>query len=97
MSKYFQDNTREYDFASAGKVTITGTSAQSAALPSSEVYLCSTTDCWLTKGANPTAVAAADLMLYLPAGCPLHMRITRGEKIAFIQHSAGGTVSVVPC
>jgi len=97
MSKYFQVNTREYDFANASTVTVAAASAASAAMISSEVLVTSTTDCWITVGAAPVAVAAAAAMMFLPAGCPLHLRLTRGFKVAFIQAAAGGFASVVPC
>lgn len=97
MSKYFQEGTREYGFASADTVAVSGTSAQSTAFVSSEIYVCGNTNVWAVVGSNPTAVADADGMIYIPAGVPLHMRVKVGDKIAFIQDSAAGHMSVVPC
>jgi hypothetical protein len=97
MSKYFQQGTREYDFTNTDVVAVSGTSAQSTAFISSEIAIAANTNCWITIGANPTAVADTDANMYLPAGVVFHLRVKVGDKLAAIQDTAAGHISVTPC
>jgi hypothetical protein len=66
-------------------ITISSTSAQSAALNAATtiVLLQSDTDCWVVFGANPTATA---LMMPLPADVERYLGVPKGAglKIAAI-------------
>ncbi len=77
-------------------ITVSGTSAQSAAFGSStsEVRVVSTTNCHISFGASPTAAATDNNGIYLPAGVVEYFHVTPGQKLAVIQDSAGGTLCV---
>ena len=51
------------------------------------VRIVSTTACHYVTGKTPTATTS---LSYLPADVVEYVDITPGEKIAFIQHAAGG-------
>ena len=76
-------------------VTISGTSAQSAATDGATraVRLHATTDMFVVFGSNPTAVADGTHM-FLPAGQTETFRVEGGAKIAGIQDSAGGSLYI---
>jgi hypothetical protein len=79
----------------AQEITVAGTSAAVANAFGSGVRmvrLCSTTACRIAFGAAPTAVATG---AYLPANAPENFVVNPGEKVAAIQESAGGKLSVV--
>jgi len=97
MTKYFQQGTREYDFTNTDVIAVAGASAQSAAFISSEILVTGNTNCWITIGANPTAVADTDGNMYLAANGERHIRVKVGDKLAVIQDSAAGHISVSPC
>lgn len=63
------------------------------ATPYVMVRLCATTDCWVAFGENPTAVAGAGV--FLPAGTIEYWRMTAGERVAAVQATSGGSLSVV--
>lgn len=65
------------------KVTVAGTSAQSAAVKGSALFvrLISDTACQYEIAADPTAVATS---MYLPANVPVDRKIVGGQKIAVI-------------
>lgn len=80
-------------------VTISGTSAQSAAIGTAGgsnvlVRVVATTACRILEGSNPTAVATSTL---LPAGVVEYLEVTAGNKIAGIQESAGGKLNITVC
>lgn len=97
MSKYFQQGTREYDCPNTDVIAVGGASVQSAVFISSEILVSGNTNMWIATGGNPTAVADTDGNIYLAAGVPLHMRVVVGQRLAVIQDSAAGHVSVTPC
>lgn len=69
--------------AASGNVrTISGTSAQTAAITGEAVDLCVDTACWVEIGSNPTA--ALNTSYYLPANTVVRFPITSGNKIAVI-------------
>lgn len=57
------------------------------------IRLCSTADCWIAFGANPTASTGAGSLL-LPASVPEYFWVKPGEKIAVIRSSADGVLSI---
>jgi hypothetical protein len=57
------------------------------------VRLAATTDCWVAFGAAPTAVVGTGV--FLPAGLVEVWRMNKGDKVAAVQDSEGGTLSVV--
>lgn len=56
------------------------------------IRLISTTNCWVVFGANPTATSTTGM--YLPALSPEYFWVVRGEKVAVIQDTAGGTLNI---
>lgn len=89
--------TRAYA-APLTRVTVSGTSTQSAAITGTEVALCfvgasAGTFCYVKNGANPTATAND---IPLQSGALFHMRITTGDKIAVVQDTAGGSLNIIP-
>lgn len=90
------DNTRKLNVAGNDVVAVSGTSAQSAALDTAEIQLVSTTNCWLKFGTNPTAVASTDANQYLPANLIFVIKWAPGEKVAVIQDTTAGYLTVTP-
>ena len=83
-------------WGTAANVAFTGTSAQSSALGTTGgsnvlVRLTATAACRILEGSNPTAVATSTL---LPAGVVEFVEVTAGNKLAVIQDSAAGTLSI---
>lgn len=79
-------------------VSISSTSAQSAVIPSTFCVVYATTDCWMRKGSNPTALSNGTDQ-FLPANALLRLDgFAPGgtDKIAFITSSATGTVYITP-
>ena len=91
---------REYVFEESMKVlkggesvaiSISTTSAQSAAILTTNVIVYSAVACWLRQGADPTAVSDGTDQ-YLPAEVQMRLvDITPGNKLAF-KAGASGTV-----
>lgn len=90
------DNTRRINVAGNDVVAISGTSAASAAFATSEIQIVSTTNCWLSFGTAPTAVASTDANQYLPANTIWTIKWTPGEKVAVIQDTAAGYLTATP-
>lgn len=87
--------TRSYTDASGQHLAFTGTSAQSSAITATEVTISASKDCYVAFGSNPTASAGAGSM-FLAAGALWTRRITSGWKIAAIQSSEAGALSIMP-
>lgn len=92
-------NVPAFSYLAAFTFSFTGTSAASAAVTHASVItdevlvrLCADQDCWIAFGASPTAVASSGL--FLPAGCVEVWRMNAGDKVAAIQVSSGGNLSV---
>lgn len=84
-----------YDTASGQKISVTGTSAQSATLTAGIYLISVNTACFLAVGSNPTASnGAANLPLFGAAQLPLLIR--EGEKIAVIRDTADGAMWITP-
>lgn len=77
------------------QVTFSGTSAQSSAFAATtkKVSLVSSQDCYIKFGTNPTATAGAG-SFFLPAKVVVKFGVEPGEKVAAIQSSAGGILSI---
>lgn len=81
-------------------LTYAGTSVQTGVLipvSSSTNYvekiavLVPTSGVFIAKGTNPTATANS---LCIPSGTMYHLKINRGEKIAALQQTASGVLSI---
>jgi len=57
------------------------------------VRLVSTTNCWVSFGASPTAAMGSN-SIYLPANTPEYFYVNPGEKVAVIQDTAAGTLNI---
>lgn len=88
------DNTRKLDVTNNDVVAVSGTSAQSIAFAGPEVQLVATVNCWLKFGTNPTAVAGTDANQYFPANTIWTIKWVPGDKVAVIQDSASGFITV---
>ena len=79
------------------KVSIGASSAQSASVGSGTtvVELFATTDCWVSFGASPTAVASPGSSFFLAAGLFKYYGIQPGAKIAVIQESSSGDLHII--
>lgn len=75
--------------------TISGSSAQSAAITGTLVRVCSDVPCFIDFGTNPTAVADGTDM-FLPALTPEYFVINSGDKVAAIQISSAGNLYITP-
>jgi hypothetical protein len=78
-------------------ITTGAASAQGSATYANgqRLVLIATANAWALTGANPTA--AANTGVYLPAGVPVTVYIGGdGHKVAAIQASAAGDVTVAP-
>lgn len=95
MAQTHLETTRKYDWADGQAVAISGTTAPSTAIAADEVLLSSTTNVWITVASAPVATKGA-ASLYLAAGVPLHIQIIPGQKVAGIQDSAAGTLTIIP-
>jgi hypothetical protein len=71
-------------------------SAQSLAFAagSKVVRVVATSNCWIVFGVNPTAAATSGNGSYVPAGAIELWRVTPGHRVAVIQDSAAGTLSI---
>jgi hypothetical protein len=58
------------------------------------IRVVATSDCWISFGANPVAVAAASNAILLPAGIPEYFWVVPGERIACIQATAAGSLNI---
>lgn len=74
-------------------ISVSGTSAQSAALDAEWATVWATVDCYVLAGSNPTATTSC---LFIPASTYLRLTgWTRGQKLAFIA-GGSGTVHLTP-
>lgn len=76
----------------AQTVSFTATSAASTVLGSKMVRVVATTNCWITLGTSPTAVA--DTGMLLVAGWPERIVVNAGEKIAVLRQTADGVLNI---
>ena len=73
-------------------IAFAAASVQSAAIGSPLVRVAATADCHIAIGTNPTASANS---MFLPAKAPEYLVCNPTDKIAVIQDTAGGNLSVV--
>lgn len=75
------------------QVTVTGTSAQSAAFESTTrvIRVFATVDMYIKMGSNPTA-AVTDC--FVPGGVIQYFGVIPGEKLAAIRSSSSGTLHI---
>lgn len=77
------------------RISISGTSAQSAAIPSDNVLVYATTDCFVRQGSNPTALSDGTDQ-FVPAFSLFRLSIRRGSHLAFISTGGTGLVYLTP-
>lgn len=93
-----QESAHIYTGGTSQAIAISGTSAQSAVINNSKtVYICSTVDCFIRQGLNPTALATG-VDQFLPAYAPMRFAgLKSGNKIAVIGTTAApGFLYVTP-
>ena len=91
----FEESMKVLNGGESQAVSVSTTSAQSAAILGSRVVVYSTVECWLRQGSNPTALSTG-VDQYLPAGVQMRLcDITPGNKLAF-KSSTSGTVYITP-
>lgn len=74
-------------------LSISSTSAQSAAITSGFCRIYATVDCFARQGSNPTAVSDGT-DTFIPGGVWLRVNCARGNKLAFKTTAASGTVYI---
>ena len=90
-----QESMQIYSGGQSSKVTVSVASAQSGALACKSLILCSTVNCFIRQGANPTAVGDGTDQ-FLPAYAPFrYAGFKSGNKIAVIG-AADGTLYITP-
>lgn len=77
-------------------VSISGTSAQSAAITAGSAVVTPTVDCYFRSSANPTALSDGTDQLLLGGVQYRIVGITSGDKLAFKTTGATGTVHIAP-
>ena len=77
--------------ASSVKSTAIGTAGQT---PNRLIRLCATVACRIAIGTNPTATETSAL---ISPNIVEYMEITPGERVAVIQDSVAGKLSIVEC
>ena len=90
------DTTRLLNIAGGSLITVGASSTQSAAMDTTEIQISGTTNCWINAGTNPTAVAGTSGNMYFPAGTVMTIKWIPGNKLAAIQDSTGGFITVTP-
>lgn len=78
------------------KIAYTATHAESAAFGTESyiIRIVCTSNAWYAIGSAPVAATSSGGGTYLPLGVIEYIRIAPGEKISFVQDSAGGNASV---
>ncbi len=75
--------------------TVIGTTAQATSAPDNIlIRLSATSNCRIAVGTNPTATSTST---YLPSGVVEFIEIVPGERVAVIQDTASGTLSITQC
>ena len=85
-----------WDIPSAVAVAVGGTSAKTATLPQGVYRVISTTDCWIARGASPTAAAATVGNIYMPLDVTEYIYLEMPQQLAVIQDSVAGNLSICP-
>lgn len=84
--------TSVFHYGNPKRVTVGAESAQSAVINAKIVRISPSVACHIEHGTNPTATTTS---LYLGANANFIMAITPGDKIAVIQETTGGFLSIV--
>jgi len=59
------------------------------------IRVCANVNCWIAFGSNPTAAAGTGTAsILIPAYSVEYFWVNKGERVAVIQDTAGGTVNV---
>ena len=92
----FEESMLALSGGESSAVSVSGTSAQSAAINSGRVVLYATTEVFFRQGSNPTALATGVDQI-LPAYTLMRVAdITSGNKLAFKTSGSTGTVYITP-
>ena len=87
----FEESMKVLNGGTSVAISISTTSAQSAAILTNSIVVYATVACWLRQGSNPTALSDGTDQ-YLPAEVQMRLvDITPGNKIAF-KAATSGTV-----
>jgi len=86
----------DLNWAAGQMVAIGVASAQSTAITARAAIVSSDIGVWIAAGVNPTASAGAG-SLYIGAGVPVTIALAPGWRIANIQATAAGHLSIIPC
>ena len=91
----FEESMKVLNGGTSYAISISATSAQSAAILNDNAVAYSTVDCWIRQGTNPTALANGTDQ-FLPGLVQMRLvDIEPGNKIAFVAGGAG-TVYLTP-
>lgn len=91
----FEESMKVLNGGESQAVSISTTSAQSAAITTNRVVVYATVECWFRQGSNPTALSTG-VDQYLPAGVQMRLvDIKPGNKLAF-KAASSGTVYITP-
>jgi len=77
-----------------GSYSPSGVPAEVAKNNTTHVRVVATSNCWISFGAAPTAVASGTASIYLPLATPEYFFVNAGEKIAVIQDSGAGLLNI---
>ena len=58
------------------------------------IRVVATSDCWISFGTAPVAVAASSSAILLPAGIPEYFWVVPGERLACIQVTGAGSLNI---
>jgi len=86
----------DLNWAAGQYVTFTAVSAQSAAIAARVVLVSADANCWIAAGTNPSASAGAGSVFVSASAPPFLLAIQPSWKIAVVQATAGGHLSIMP-
>lgn len=91
----YQGLSRSLNYTAANSpiVSYDASVASTDLIPEGEYWVCSTTNCWVTEAASPTATVGAG-SFYLPANTPRLIQFGGATKVAAIKHT-GGTAGIL--
>jgi len=88
--------TPDLNWTAGAVIALGAASAQSAQLQCRAVLLSADQNCWIAAGTTPTASVGAG-SVFLAAGAFVTIPIQPGWRIAGIQQSVAGNLSIIPC
>lgn len=86
----------DLNWASGQNVAIGASSAQGAVITARAILVSPDQNCWIAIGASPTASVGAG-SLFIPQGALVTLPIQPGQRVAVIQTSTAGNLSIIPC